>query len=481
MGVGLLWSGFRMHQPCSTWLPWRGRSASAWNGPLRLILVLVLLCPWGRALGSGPPLPGDSGPTNVLLNTWSFADTTNWLSDLDYPPLSFTNLASSELGAGTALVVDSPGPAWLRYNVIENDGTTNLTVDNGSVMFWFAPHWAGTNAGGTGPEDWGRLIEVGSYTEDASYGWWSLFVDPPGANLYFSAQDADGCHTNYLCVPIAWTTNRWHLIALTYSTATNCSLYLDGDWVTNGPPMTCWPGPDVLAAGFCIGSDSNGLAQARGMFDSLATYANPLDAATIARTYWWQSVPYYLNPLNEANLSPAPSTPQMTPTFAAITGPGYLVTAASNLAGCVTSSNVWITNVVATVATNSVDVEFTIWGGSNSLPYDVFATAGLVGQSITNALWTWAGQGSSCSRYLLSDLAASSALLILGTPQDSDEDGLTDAYEFLVSHSDPQDPDSNRDGIPDGIAVLQGRNPRAPDTVADSEGLVNLDVYTPLH
>lgn len=470
-----------MHQPWAAWPAGRGGRRSGWNGPSGLILLLVLLCPLAGALGSAPPSPGDPGPTNVLLNTWSFADTNNWLSDLDHPPLSFTNLAASDLGAGPALAVDQPAPAWLRYNVIENDGTTNLTVDNGSVMFWFAPHWSGTNAGGTGPGDWGRLIEVGAYTEDASYGWWSLYVDPAGVNLYFSAQDGQGCQTNYLCVPITWTTNRWHLITLTYSTASNCSLYLDGDWVTNGPPMTCWPGPDVLATGFCLGSASNGLAQARGMFDSLATYANPLDAATIARTYWWQSVPYYLNPLNEANLSPAPSTPQMTPTFAAITGPGYLVTVASNLAGCVTSSNVWITNVVATVAANSVEVEITIWGGTNTLRYDVFATAGLVGQSITNALWTWMGQGYSCFRYRLSDLPASSALLILGTPRDSDEDGLTDAYEFLISHSDPQLADSNGDSIEDGIAVLQGRNPRAPGTVGDSEGMVNLEVYTPLH
>ena len=41
-------------------------------------------------------------------------------------------------------------------------------------MFWFAPYWAGTNEGGTGPGQWSRLIEVGSYTPDASYGWWSL-------------------------------------------------------------------------------------------------------------------------------------------------------------------------------------------------------------------------------------------------------------------------------------------------------------------
>ena len=58
-------------------------------------------------------------------------------------------------------------------------------------MFWFAPGWSSTNAGGTGPGEWGRLIEVGSYTPDSSYGWWSIYVDDGGNNLYFSAQTND--------------------------------------------------------------------------------------------------------------------------------------------------------------------------------------------------------------------------------------------------------------------------------------------------
>ena len=437
----------------------RGRLGRlSWN-PGRWLLLLILLCPLAAAVGAGIPDPGDPGPTNILLNAWYFTDTTNWVSDKGYAPVSFTNLSVSDLGAGTALVVDSPDPAWLQYNVIENDGTTNLTVDYGSVMFWFAPNWAGTNVGGTGPGEWSRLIEVGSYTEDASYGWWSVNLDPAGANLSFSAQGNDGSQTNYLSVPIAWTTNMWHLLALTYSTATNCALYIDGQWVTNGPPITCIPGPDVLANGFYIGSASNGTAQAHGIFDSLATYANPLDAGTIASTFGYESCPYYMNPMNVANLASAQSSPQITPTFVAITGWGNL-TNIGTVTDCVTSSNVWMTNVVATLMTNgTVNLAFTISGGSNGYPYDVFATAGLVGNSITNAQWGWMGQGYQCQRYMLTNLPSSSALLILGTPQDSDGDGLTDAYELLVSHTNPHKPDTSGDGMLDGWKVLWGLNP----------------------
>ena len=92
------------------------------------------------------------GPTNAPLDSWSFHDHTNWTSDLGYAPVSFTNLNYSHLGNGSSLVVDTNVPAWLQYNVYESDGTTNLTVDSGTVTFWLRQHhWSSTNAGGTGP------------------------------------------------------------------------------------------------------------------------------------------------------------------------------------------------------------------------------------------------------------------------------------------------------------------------------------------
>ena len=49
-------------------------------------------------------------------------------------------------------------------------------------------------------------------------------------------------------------------------------------------------------------------AQAHGMFDQMATYANPVDSNTVSeRVLLGSMVPYYLNPDNIANLSPAPA------------------------------------------------------------------------------------------------------------------------------------------------------------------------------
>ena len=73
--------------------------------------------------------------------------------------------------------------------------------------------------------------------------------------------------------------------------------------------------------------------------------------------------------------------------------------------------------------------------------------------------WAWLGQGLHCNTYTLAGLPNTTCFLILGTPLDTDGDGLTDAYEKLVSKTDPNNPDTDGDGIPDGWSVLLGLNP----------------------
>src|SRR5690242_7094434 len=111
------------------------------------LLSFVCLVP-GILNAQSPPDDGGWCPTN--LNSWSFSGT-NWISDLGYPPISSTNINPSQLGNGTSLFLDSANPAWLQYNVFENDGSTNLTVDSGSISLWFSPNWASatTNQNGT--------------------------------------------------------------------------------------------------------------------------------------------------------------------------------------------------------------------------------------------------------------------------------------------------------------------------------------------
>jgi len=265
---------------------------------------------------------------------------------------------------------------------------------------------------------------------------------------------------------------------LTYS-ATNSSFYLDGELVTNGLPVTYWPGADVLTNGFFIGSDSNGLSQAHGIFDELYTYDYPVDADTVFGTYWYSEIWYYGNPDNKANIASAPSQPTITPYFNAVTGSGYLIQTGTNSSSCITSSNVWMTNVVVATASNgTMNVTFTISGGSEGTLYDVFGNSLLDFSSTTNAPWAWMGQGYHCTTYLLTNLPTVATFLILGKPLDSDSDGLTDAYENLVSKTNPHNWDTDGDGMADGWEVLFGTNPRNLDESAQTGWRANF-TYDP--
>jgi hypothetical protein len=113
--------------------------------------------------------------------------------------------------------------------------------------------------------------------------------------------------------------------------------------------------------------------------------------------------------------------------------------------------------VAAIAANGTVNVTFSIEGGSNAVPYDVFANS-VLGFG-TNYTWGWMGQGYHCNTYMLTNLPGTSAFLILGTPQDSDGNGLTDAYELLVTHTNPYLDDQDGSGLSDSWQVLLGLNP----------------------
>jgi hypothetical protein len=435
------------------------------------------------AWGSAPGPVTNSATAYTPLDSWSFHDHTNWTSDNAYSPVSFTNLSFSNLGDGASLVVDSNAPARLRYRVFESDGTTNLTVNAGSILFWFAPSsWASSALGGSGPGENGRLLEAGGYTTNSSFGWWSLYLDSGGNNLYFSAQtnDSSGTLTTFLTCPVAWATNYFHQVALVYS-ATNTALFLDGNLATNGPGVTVFPGLSVLTNGFCLGSDTNGIYQAHGLFNSVATYNVPMDAGTIQTTFADQYPVYLINPLNVAmmKLTNAVSTPTWTNGYAAIAGAGELQWDGplSPWIGASTADQVSFTGVSVVATNGGTSFTFGIQGGQNGYYYDLFATAELA-SPLANTDWVWLGQGQAGNVYSVGILSPN-AFFVLGTPYSSCTCGLTDAYLALVAKVPP--------GLTtDGYGVpyaWYAQNGLVPITSAlatqdpDRDGLLNYQEY----
>jgi hypothetical protein len=122
---------------------------------------------------------------------------------------------------------------------------------------------------------------------------------------------------------------------------------------------------------------------------------------------------------------------------------------------CISNVPVFITNIVAVFDTNvGWTVTFDIQGGTNGLLYDIFITTNLSGNSITNSQWSWLEQGPTCSTYQYTNQPSSGAFYVLGTPQDTDADGLTDAYEALVSKTGLQTADTDGDGLSDGYELF---------------------------
>lgn len=121
--------------------------------------------------------------------------------------------------------------------------------------------------------------------------------------------------------------------------------------------------------------------------------------------------------------------------------------------GIAPTTNPWIALTIQTDTTNA--------------PYDLFGTTSMVELALpslgrTNWVWRTRANGSVtnfnwgetnwCERYFQ-----------LGTTNDLDGDGLTTAFEFLVSHTGTNSWDTDGDLISDGAEVHFGLNPLVAD------------------
>ena len=95
------------------------------------------------------------------------------------------------------------------------------------------------------------------------------------------------------------------------------------------------------------------------------------------------------------------------------------------------------------------------WNVTNGV-YDLFATTNLAPSA-----WQWVLRCAPGQTNLtVTGLTYPQDFFILGLTNDADGDGLTDAYEKLVSHTDPNNPYSNLDGLPDGWEAMLGLDPQ---------------------
>ena len=111
----------------------------------------------------------------------------------------------------------------------------------------------------------------------------------------------------------------------------------------------------------------------------------------------------------------------------------------------------------------------------NTNVVDLFTTTNLTtnvsGLNLTNWMWLLRTTNAQTS-IVITNLWPVEGWFRLGTMQDTDGDGLTDAYEILVSHTDPNSWDSDGDGVSDGNEVLvYHTDPHNQDS--DGDGMID--------
>ncbi len=82
-------------------------------------------------------------------------------------------------------------------------------------------------------------------------------------------------------------------------------------------------------------------------------------------------------------------------------------------------------------------VYLSIADGQAAVPYDFFRTTNQLESSILHSSWSWLGRGSNGLTYSFGSQLTPHSFYVLGTTQNMDGDAWTDAYEQLVSHTDP--------------------------------------------
>jgi hypothetical protein len=402
--------------------------------------------------------------------------------------------------------------------VVPMVGSNSFRVDpeRGAVRFWYRPDFSS----GAGLGQVATLATLVTGQGKAEAVWWALVVAADGRSVNVLCETETGPAV-CLNAEVNWQAGEWHLVTLGY-TPTNCALFLDDQLVATHPQPLLGGEHNVAEAGglatvpselwavtsLVLGSDLNGELPAQGQLEELTVFsARPRfrrmtghlfglgEDSDIGHYYASLSKIAALGPISEAEIAARqariaalreavaaealPLTPALSPSDGARGSDGAsllrLMQGPTN--SCDTNAPLYITNTVcAWVANQGWRVSFEIQGTNG--PADIFTTTTL---GTTNA-WRWLERGPACISYQYTGQPDPNACYILGTPQDSDGDGLPDAYELLVSKSLVNawsNLDTDGDGMPDAWEIANGSDPAVFNSNADPDldGVDNLAEY----
>ena len=431
----------------------------------------------GATVLAAPRLPYPPLPEWGLLYRESF-DQPFWVSSGQWAdPTVWV-----ESWSGYALNRSSQQPAVTPWAVpmLATNGNWNIDPQRGALRMWYQPD-TGLRSGNPAT----LLTLATSAPNSTAAAWWSLVVSADGQSVALTCEGVNGPST-CLSAPVTFEAGAWYLLTLAY-TETNSVLFLNDQPIAAGYGLPTVPAQAAPLTGLAIGSRLSGDLVACGQIDEFAAFTSQAQSPDDGWVFDpnWSVAHYYaaysshaaLGPVSDAELA-AQEQDQGQPMaanlaggmLAAIDDNSFNLPALDPSSGCCGTNSaydVWVANIVVWPGDQGGwNTALGIGGGTNGALYDVFRTTAISADSITNWPWVWLTNAYACDTVTLTN-EPDGAFYILGTPLDSNADGIPDAYAALIH--DGLGPDSNGNGVPDWLEIVMGYNPRQTNSLGKSQ------------
>jgi hypothetical protein len=357
--------------------------------------------------GPLPPIPERAALFHESFDEYFFWGETN--SVLSLPGFGLLD----ESWSGYAL--SRPGESVVPFIIpsLDSTGHTNISSDTGgSLRFWIRPYWSSqSQTNGTGPGTNAVLLEFEAVGNGETAFVWSLQASPDGNTLNLVTETSGGIQTA-IQSQIAWTEGESHCLVLDYSPQ-ETALFLDGTLLAQGiglPSIPCSVGQ------LAIGSVYSGANPANADVEEFYSFDHFQTGSDVAMYLQFTSREAALGPISaeEQAASDQGGGAQME----SIRSPGNVFDP-NNVTPCSPGGPFYITNVFATLLTNgTTTVSFDIFGGTNGIFYDIFATSSL-NNSLASNQWLWIGQGLTCNSFTFTNQSADQAFYTLELPAET--------------------------------------------------------------
>lgn len=239
------------------------------------ILFGFIVSAHARPRSPQPPFP------EPILKRWTFDDTNSAALRAD-GVLASARLIES--WSGYAVHLDPNAGAVVTSPVTAGDGRPVLLPGRSSIRFWHRPGWTSTGAGGSGPRQWVKLLEMDQSPATGTGLWLTLGIDPAGDSAVVRLRTGQRVAT-VVRAPIVWSTNAWHEVVLTFAEQ-DLALFVDGVLAGEATDAIEWPDEEAwrrVQLSFGAGLDGQNVAV--GDWDEVSTLSVPLAPDYIAWNY----------------------------------------------------------------------------------------------------------------------------------------------------------------------------------------------------